>query len=123
MVCAPESTMAREFPDVAVLSGDRVSAAQADRVACAVGRVLEHRGISGGARVRLTTANCADGPMLVQVNLRVRDTPVRVQAVTAGIDDLPSALVRLDRQIVRVWAPWRPRPWPDRTRRVLTAPS
>jgi hypothetical protein len=114
--------MAREFPDVAVLSGDRVSVAQADRVACAVGRVLEHRGISGGARVRLATANCADGPMLVQVNLRVRDTPVRVQAVTAGIDDLPSALVRLDRQIVRVWAPWRPRPWPDRTGRVLTAP-
>ncbi len=61
--------------------------------------------------------------MLVQVNLRVRATPTRVQAVTGGCDDLSSALERLDRQIVRVWAPWRPRPWPDRTRRMLTAPA
>lgn len=59
--------------------------------------------------------------MLVQVNLQVRATPTRVQAVTDGRDDLLSALARLDRQIVRVWAPWRPRPWPDRTRRTLTA--
>jgi hypothetical protein len=61
--------------------------------------------------------------MLVQVNLRVRATPTRVQAVTGGRDDLSSALARLDRQIVRVWASWRPRPWPDRTRLMLTAPA
>ena len=123
VVCAPEPVSAREFPEVAVFSGGRVPTSQANRVARAVGRVLEHRGITGGARVRLSPANCPDGPMLVQVNLRVCDRPARVQAVTAGIDDLPSALVRLDRQIVRVWGRWRPRPWPDRTRRVLTAPS
>ncbi|ODR12083.1 hypothetical protein AWC26_15185 [Mycobacterium shimoidei] len=104
-----------------MFSRGRVPAWEADRAARAVGRVLAHRGITGGARVRLTTANCPDGPMLVQVNLRVRDTPVRVQAVTAGRDDLPTALMRLDRQIVRVWSPWRPRPWPDRTRRILWA--
>jgi hypothetical protein len=61
--------------------------------------------------------------MPVQVNLRVCDTPARVQAVTAGIDDPPSALVRLDRQIIRVSAPRQPRPWPDRSRRTLTAPA
>jgi len=115
--------MAQEFPDVVVFSGGRVAASEAERVARAVGRVLEHRGITGGARVRLTTANCADGPMLVQVNLHVHHTPARMQAVTAGIDDLPTALLRLDRQIVRVSARWRPRPWPDRTRRALTAPA
>ncbi|MDI3315316.1 MAG: sigma 54 modulation/S30EA ribosomal C-terminal domain-containing protein [Mycobacterium sp.] len=118
---AVEPSAAQYFPDVAVFSDGRISAAEAQHVAHAVGRVLEHRGISGGARVRLTTADRADGPMLVQVNLRVRDTPARVQALTAGPDDLSPALVRLDRQIVRVWGPWRPRPWPDRTRRILTA--
>ena len=121
VVCAPQPWSVRDFPDVVVFSGGRVSASQAERVACAVGRLLAHRGITGGARVRLATANCADGPMLVQVNLRVRDTAVRVQAVTGGIDELPAGLVRLDRQIVRVWARWRPRPWPDRTRRLLSA--
>lgn len=122
VVCAEPST-GQEFPGVAVFSGGRVAAAQAERVAGAVGRVLAHRGITGGARVRLAPANCAEGPMLVQVNVQVRDTPARVQAVTGGRDDLSSALVRLDRQIVRVWAPWCPRPWPDWTRRVLTAPA
>lgn len=121
VACAPEPSSAPEFPDVVVFSGGRVPASQAQRVAQAVGRILEHRGVNGGARVRLSVANCAAGPMLVQVNLHVRDTPTRVQAITGGIDDLPPALLRLDRQIVRVWAPWRPRPFPDRTRRILTA--
>ncbi|KLO33515.1 sigma 54 modulation/S30EA ribosomal C-terminal domain-containing protein [Mycobacterium haemophilum] len=118
-----ESSTVQEFPDIVVFSSGRVSASAANYAARAVGRVLEHRGVSGGARVRLTTASCADGPMLVQVNLGVRDTLARVQAVTAGIKDLPAALTRLDRQIVRGLAPWRPRPWPDRTRRKLTAPA
>ncbi len=59
--------------------------------------------------------------MVVQVNLRVRDTPARVMAVTAGTGDLTPALTRLDRQIESLSAPWRPRPWPDLTRRILTA--
>ncbi|KAA8958764.1 sigma 54 modulation/S30EA ribosomal C-terminal domain-containing protein [Mycobacterium sp.] len=118
-----EPTTVREFPDVIVFSGGRLAASHAERAARAVGRVLEHQGITGGARVRLAPANCARGPMLVQVNLRVRATPTRVQAVTRGRDDLSSALARLDRQIVRVRAAWRPRPWPDRTRLMLTAPA
>jgi hypothetical protein len=118
-----EPSSATEFPDVVMVSGGRFSASQAERVAAAVGRVLAHRGITGGARVRLSDANCADGPMLVQVNLWVRDTAVRMQVVAAGIDDLPPALARLDRQIVRMRAAWRPRPWPDQTRQALTAPA
>ncbi len=114
--------MAQEFSEVTVVAS-RVSACDAERAARAVGRVLEHRGITGGARVRLTTANGADGPMSVQVNLRVHDIPARVQALVEGIDDLATALARLDRQIERVWAPWRPRPWPELTRWALTAPA
>lgn len=84
MVHTPDPFTAQEFPDVVVFSRGRVAAPPADQVACAVGRILERRGITGGARVRLSTANCADGPMLVQVNLRVCDTSARVQAVTAS---------------------------------------
>jgi hypothetical protein len=82
----------------------RVSASQGERVAPAAGYVLARRDISGGTRVRLKTPNFGDGPM-------------------AGIDDLSPALSRPDRQIVRLGAQWRPRPWPDLTRRMLTAPA
>lgn len=115
--------MAQEFPNVVVFSGGQVGACEVERVARAVGHVLDHRGITGGARVRLSTANGANRPTLVQVNLQVRDIPARVQALVAGIEDLGSALARLDRQIVWVRARWRPRPWPDRTRRALAAPA
>lgn len=121
MVCAPESLMPQDIPDVTVLASG-VSACDAERASSAVGRVLEYRGITGGARLRLTAANRVDGQILVQVNLRVRDISARVQALVGELDDLSSALRRLDRQIVRVWAPWRPRPWPDPTRRAPTAP-
>ncbi len=123
VVCAPEPSHAREFPDVAVFSGGRADASQAERLARAVGRVLADRGVTGGAPVRLTMANCADGPTLVQINLQVGDTPLRAQAATAGIDNLRPALIRLDRQIVRASAQWCPRPWPDRPRRRLTTPA
>lgn len=47
VVCAPEPSHAREFPDVAVFSGGRANASQAERLARAVGRVLADRGVTG----------------------------------------------------------------------------
>jgi hypothetical protein len=110
----------REFPDVIMLSSRRISSSHAERLARAVGCALARREITGGARVRLKTGNCGRGPMVVQVNLRVRDTPARVMAVTAGTGDLAPALARLDRQVESMLLPWRPRPWPDLTHRMLT---
>lgn len=110
----------REFPYVTVLSGPRVSASQGEYVARSVGRVLAHHEITGGARVRLKTGACGRGPMVMQVNLRVGELPARVLAVTSGVDDLTPALLRLDRQVVRMYEQWRPRPWPDPTRRLMT---
>lgn len=104
-----------------VISDGRVPPAQVARVADSVGQVIDHRRITGYARVRLTTRDGPNGPLLIQANLQVRDTPTRMQAVTAGVNDLEAALGRLDRQIVRTSMPWRPRPWPDRTRRILSA--
>jgi hypothetical protein len=77
-VYAPKSWSVREFPDVTVSSGGRVSAPQAEHVARGVGCVLARREITGGARVRLKTGNCGRGPMVMQVNLRVGDLPARV---------------------------------------------
>lgn len=121
VVCTPQQSVSCESPDVTVLSGGSVSAAEAQRAARSVRRVLTHRGISVGARVRLTVANCGDGALLFQANLSVGDEPTRVQTVIADLDDLPTALLRLDRHIVRGWAPWCPRPWPDRTRSMVMA--
>ncbi|WP_208023146.1 sigma 54 modulation/S30EA ribosomal C-terminal domain-containing protein [Mycobacterium marinum] len=118
-VYAPRPWSVREFPDVTVLSSASVSAAHGEQVARAVGRILVHREIVGGARVRLKTGACGRGPMVLQVNLRVGELPARVLAVTPGIDDLAPALLRLDRHIVRMYDQWRPRPWPDLTRRRL----
>ncbi len=114
-----ESPCAPEFPDISVHSDGSLRPSDAYYIARGVGRVLQHRGITGGARVRVATLG--DAKQLVQVNLCVRGVPTRVQVVTAGLGDLPTALSRLDRQIVRVWGPWRPRPWPDLARRALAA--
>ncbi|WP_301121304.1 sigma 54 modulation/S30EA ribosomal C-terminal domain-containing protein [Mycolicibacterium fortuitum] len=60
----------------------------------------------------------------MQINLLLGDTATRIQAVCSGLHDLTVAMIRLDRQIVRVAAlRWRPRPWPDPTRRILCAPA
>jgi Sigma 54 modulation/S30EA ribosomal protein C terminus len=97
----------------------RVSPLEADRLRGGIGGLLELRRITGGARVRVTGGNCDRGPLVVQVNLQVGDTPARAQAVMPGRHDVLAAISRLDRQIGRLSAPWRPRPWPDRSRRML----
>jgi hypothetical protein len=122
-MCVATRRSGREFPDVCVVSRGRVPAAATDRVAHEIGQLLERRNVTGAARVRLSVGKGDCAPMLVQVNLHVAGTPARVQAVTAGKGDLLPAILRLDRQITRMLPPWRPQPWPDRTRRVLTATS
>lgn len=117
---ALKSSSVREFPHVEVMSVGRVTDAQAEYAAQAVGEVLASYEIAGGARVRLKTGFCGRGPMVVQVNLSVGELPARVAAVTSGAGDLAPALDRLDDHIARMLAPWRPRPWPDPTRRMLT---
>ena len=114
---APNRESVREVGEVVLVCRGVVSPAEVDRVAGAVGRLLANRGVSGGARVRLTGPNGADGPMLVQLNLRIGDTPARVQATTLRADVQP-ALLRLDRQIRSLSGPW-----PDRTQRVFPDPA
>ncbi|MCV7145320.1 sigma 54 modulation/S30EA ribosomal C-terminal domain-containing protein [Mycobacterium riyadhense] len=118
-VAAPEPPSVEESPDVVVASRGRITALEADRLKDAISGLLTLRGITGGARVRVTGGNCDRGPIVVQVNLQVGGTAARVQAVTSREQEVLPAIARLDRQIGRLSEPWRPRPWPDRTRRAL----
>lgn len=118
---ASESLMAKESRISVLASG--VSALDAQRTMRAVGDLVGHHEIIDGIRVRLTKVDCADGPFVVQVNLRVCERPARVQTPVAGIDDLAPALARLNHHIVRISGPWRPRSWPDLIRPTLTVGS
>ncbi|MFF0612880.1 sigma 54 modulation/S30EA ribosomal C-terminal domain-containing protein [Nocardia tengchongensis] len=85
--------------------------------------MLDRFHIAGGARVRITTANCENGPMLVQANLRIAGTQARVQSLTTGRGNIFPAVARLEHQIRALTASWEPRPWPDPARPPLTAPG
>lgn len=89
-----------------------------------IAAVLAHHKITGGARVRLTGANCVNGPALVQVNLRVGGVRARVQV--PGRDAaraIAASATRLERQIRRLPTAWEPWPWPDPERRSLGVPG
>lgn len=107
------------FPDVVVFADDRVPSLEGERFAGAVGRLLRRERVPGGARLRITGSDHDDGPLLVQVNLRIDETPARVQTMTHGPGDALPVVLRLERQIRALRAPWQPRPWPDPTRRPL----
>jgi len=77
-----------------------------------------------GARVRLAGARCADGPALIQVNLRVCGAPARIQVAGRGVaHTIEAGAARLDRQITRLTTAWQPWPWPDPQRPALGIPS
>lgn len=111
------------FPEVVVFTDGRVPALEAERFAGAIGRLLRRDHVPDGARLRITGSNDDSGPLLVQVNLHIGDTPARIQTLTHGHGDALPAVLRLERQITALRAPWRPRPWPDPTRRPLDSPG
>ncbi|MBF6175616.1 sigma 54 modulation/S30EA ribosomal C-terminal domain-containing protein [Nocardia blacklockiae] len=110
-----------EFPDVVVLVRGQVPRLEGERLAGAVGRLLARSHLGGGARIRVSGANCDTGPMLVQVNLTVADRPVRMQTMTRGRGDIMPAVVRLERQLETAAGSTR-RPWPDPSRPPLAVP-
>ncbi|MGQ4599705.1 sigma 54 modulation/S30EA ribosomal C-terminal domain-containing protein [Nocardia sp. R6R-6] len=115
MLRASQAWSSTLFPDVVVFAGGQVPVLEGERFAGAVGRLLAREHLTGGARLRITGANRDTGAMLVQVNLRVGDTPARMQTLTHGRGDALPAVLRLERQIKALRAPWQPRPWPDPT--------
>ncbi|WP_433664611.1 sigma 54 modulation/S30EA ribosomal C-terminal domain-containing protein [Nocardia sp. CA-128927] len=88
-----------------------------------IGRVVRRHHIDDVARVRLSAAPCADGPMLVEVTVAFGGVPVRAQAVGPGGFATTFAAERLDRILAGVTAgEVRPR-WPDPRRPQLALPG
>ncbi|OJF79403.1 hypothetical protein NS14008_09560 [Nocardia seriolae] len=114
-----EPWTSRYFPEVVVLARGRVRLLEGERVAGAVGRMLERFQVAGGARVRVASADGTDGPMLVQANLCVAANPARMQSLTDGRGNIFPAVARLEQQIKALSSPWQPRSWPDTARRPL----
>ncbi|MCE7007000.1 sigma 54 modulation/S30EA ribosomal C-terminal domain-containing protein [Kibdelosporangium philippinense] len=70
------------------------------------------------ARVKLTVFSRASGPWaaLAQVNLELRDHPVRAQVPVAFLHEAGRLLrLRLAAQVARLTHPDMPRPWPSET--------
>lgn len=115
--------MAGVTPDgdaAAVVTTSRgpVAESEIERVTGAVQRLMLRHRLTGTVPVRLTGSNCA-GPMLVQANLTVAGTPMRVQTCVPGGGNIWPLVDRLDRRIQWARGPRLPRPWPDPTRRLL----
>jgi hypothetical protein len=121
MLRASEPWSSATFPDVVVITRGRVPVIEGERFAGAVGRLLERLHVTGGARIRITAPDCDTGPLLIQVNLHVGDTPMRAQTPTLGHGDALPVVMRLERQIAALRTRWQPRPWPDPTRHPLDA--
>jgi hypothetical protein len=82
----------------------------AEAMTCAV--LARYSGVADTAGLRLAGANCAGGPILVQVNLRVCGAPARVQvAGHTPPQAVAAAAARLARQIRRLSATGEVWPW------------
>ncbi|WP_054811854.1 sigma 54 modulation/S30EA ribosomal C-terminal domain-containing protein [Nocardia arizonensis] len=123
MARAAQVWSSTSFPDVVVFAGDRVPILERERFAGAVGRLLERRNITGGARLRVAVPNTGARSSVIQVNLTIGGRPARVQTETGGPGDALPVVVRLQLQIEAMRAPWRPRPWPDPTRAPIDRPG
>ncbi|MEV0295433.1 sigma 54 modulation/S30EA ribosomal C-terminal domain-containing protein [Nocardia sp. NPDC050710] len=107
-------------PDLAVTTRGAVPPADVTRAVRAIGRVLRRHHLNVPARVRVTAPEDIDQPTLVQANIRMHDTPTRVQVTGPRGFAVTFAVERLDRQITRLAAN-QSRAWPDPARPPLAA--
>lgn len=99
-------------PEAMVSIRGAVPGAEIERLGTAIGRTLRELGADRAVRVRVSDSGDGGGPLLVQVNLALDGTAVRMQTVAPA--DRVAVLVakRLRRQIVGARR-WSPRPWPE----------
>jgi len=105
-------------PELAVTTRGAVPAADVTRAVRGIGRVLRRHHLDASARVRVTAPSDADEPTVVQANIRIHDTPTRVQITGPRGFAVTFAVERLDRQIARL-ATNQSREWPDPARPPL----
>lgn len=121
----PTPERASSALDVDVRTRGWIGAEERECAQTMVGAVLAHLKIpADNVRMRLTGANCAGGPVLVQVNLRVCGAPARIQVPGRNAAAaIAVGAARLRRQIRRLSTAWEPWPWPDPERRSLGVPG
>lgn len=105
-------------PDLAVTTRGEVPPADVTRAVRAIGRVLRRHHLDVPARVRVTAPPEPDAPTVVQANVRLHDTPARVQVTGPRGFAVTFAVERLDRQLTRLLAR-QSRDWPDPARPPL----
>ncbi|WP_216911162.1 sigma 54 modulation/S30EA ribosomal C-terminal domain-containing protein [Nocardia noduli] len=105
-------------PDLAVTTRGAVPPADVTRAVRAIGRVLRRHHLDVPARVRVTAPDDLDQPTVVQANIRMHDTPTRVQVTGPRGFAVTFAVERLDRQISRLVS-HESRSWPDPARPPL----
>ncbi|WP_327097207.1 sigma 54 modulation/S30EA ribosomal C-terminal domain-containing protein [Nocardia vinacea] len=105
-------------PELAVTTRGAVPPADVTRAVRGIGRVLRRHHLDAAARVRVTAPVDSDEPTLVQANIRIHDTPTRVQVTGPRGFAVTFAVERLDRQIARL-ATKQSREWPDPARPPL----
>ncbi|MFX0574888.1 sigma 54 modulation/S30EA ribosomal C-terminal domain-containing protein [Nocardia nepalensis] len=105
-------------PELAVTTRGAVPPADVTRAVRGIGRVLRRYHLDAAARVRVTAPVDANEPTLVQANIRIHDTPTRVQVTGPRGFAVTFAVERLDRQIARL-ATKQSREWPDPARPPL----
>lgn len=70
------------FPEVVVYARGRLPVLERERIAGAIGRALQRFDLPARARVRVTTANCETGPMLIDLfaawGLHIRNHPLGI---------------------------------------------
>ncbi|MET7772839.1 sigma 54 modulation/S30EA ribosomal C-terminal domain-containing protein [Nocardia sp. NPDC005366] len=104
--------------DLAVTTRGAVPPADVTRAVRAIGRVLRRHHLDVPARVRVTAPDDTDQPTVVQANIRMHETPTRVQVTGPRGFAVTFAVERLDRQITRL-ASNQSRSWPDPARPPL----
>ncbi|MEV0252424.1 sigma 54 modulation/S30EA ribosomal C-terminal domain-containing protein [Nocardia sp. NPDC050712] len=113
-----EQWMTAADPGLAVTTRGAVPAADVTRAVRAIGRVLRRHHLDVPARVRVTAPADVDQPTVVQANVRLHDTPARVQVTGPRGFAVTFAVERLDRQIARL-ASNESRAFPDPARPPL----
>ncbi|MEV6138823.1 sigma 54 modulation/S30EA ribosomal C-terminal domain-containing protein [Nocardia sp. NPDC051990] len=105
-------------PELAVTTRGAVPPADVTRAVRGIGRVLRRHHLDAAARVRVTAPVDSNEPTLVQANIRIQDTPTRVQVTGPRGFAVTFAVERLDRQIARLTTK-QSREWPDPARPPL----
>ncbi|WP_067689037.1 sigma 54 modulation/S30EA ribosomal C-terminal domain-containing protein [Nocardia jejuensis] len=96
---------------------------EAERATRALAAVLDRRGIEQAATARLTRVRGPVGPLVIQVNLRLADSDVRMQCAGPANSVVPLAAGRLDRQVYRIATGAGPRWWFEAGRPALAGSS